>query len=109
MRSPSTADFVVPPDALQTICDELLACGVDRMPEDLSAEGIACEPANRLSLIYTLRGETRTVVWERGLWGEDEALPEQNNRFLRFYRFVEDYMTGTQMYKEMPPANGGYD
>lgn len=103
-----TIDFVVPEEEKQRFYEALLQYGVDQMPNDLGVDNYYVTPANQLTFTYTCNGSTKSIVWAIGAWEEKDSLPEQNNQFLRFVKFIREYIYETDQYKNMPPSNGGY-
>lgn len=104
-----TIDFAIPKEEKQRIYEALLQYGIDQMPDDLSVDDYYLTPANHLIFTYTCQNRTKEIVWSNGYWSEDDSLPEQNNRFLRFVKIICEYIQETDQYKNMSPSRGGYD
>lgn len=79
-------------------------------PEKLKIEGIDVSPSCDYNLTVTIDGKTKNISWEEGFdTSMTDNLPEDNMKFLRLVKYINDYIYSTDEYRKMPKANGGYD
>ena len=109
MDGTATADFTIPPDAMQSIQSEFLRDNIDALPAAIDIGSAYCMPPNSIELTYTCGGCTGTIRCESGFWNEADAISPDNKALLRFAKFVRDYIEQTDAYKGLPPISGGYD
>jgi hypothetical protein len=78
-------------------------------PDTLKVEGMSVTPSCDYNLTVTIKGKTKTIVWNDGfITSMTEDLPKDNVDFLNLVKDISDYIYSTEEYKNMPKANGFY-
>jgi predicted small lipoprotein YifL len=105
-----TIDFIVPENIKKEIFNKMTEIGIMSFPDTLNLDDLYISPSCDYDLHITVNGTVKAVVWTDGFYPyRYEDLPEKNKEFLGLVKYISDYIYGTDEYKQMPEANGGYD
>jgi len=116
MDGTKTVNFTIPSAEMEKIYTAFKEYRISELPEDINSNviigslSVIREPEYRYSLTYTCNNETKSVVCnDGGPWDAYKGAPDTRNRLVNFVNTVCDYIYNTDIYKNMPSANGGYD
>ena len=110
MDGTKTIEFKIPDNIKNDICNLMVDIDIMSFPETLKVEGMGVTPSCDYKLTVTIKGKTKTIVWNEGFYTDMTTnLPKDNVNFLKLVKHISDYIYSTDEYKNMPKANGGYD
>lgn len=110
LNGSQTIDFEFSTEVKQQILELMTKMNIMSCPDDLKVEGMGITPPCHYKLTVTIKGETKTIIWDEGFYsGMTENLPRDNVNFLKLVEFVSNNIYSMEEYKNMPEANGGYD
>ena len=105
IKGSETANIIFTTDELREIYDKMKA--IDIMgPKELSKEGSCFKtPSNEDKWKITVDGETKTFSWT----DQNCGMTEDANQLLELRIYIQHMVEGTEAYKSLPEAEGGYD
>jgi hypothetical protein len=109
-----TISFLIQADKMREMYEAFIELEIYKLPDDINADtpigdtALHITPDAQYSLTYTLNSETKTVSCDDGGPWNADGLPETRDRLVEFIDFVSEYIYGTEEYKNMKPAEGGY-
>ena len=110
MDGTKTIKFKIPENVKKDIYNLMMDIDIMLFPDILKVEGMAVTPSCDYKLTVTIKGKTKTIVWNEGFYTDMTTnLPKDNVNFLKLVEHIRDYIYSTDEYKNMPIANGGYD
>jgi len=109
MDGTKTIEFKIPDNVKKDIYNHMIDIDIMSFPDTLKIEGMGSKPSCDYKLTVTIKGKTKTIVWNEGLYTDMTTnLPNNNVDFLKLVKYISDYIYSTDEYKNMPKANGGY-
>ena len=100
-----TIDFIIPEDKMREIYEAFLEYNIAELPDDVSRNDTYISPKYTYIFTYTWGNETRTIMCDAVY---TYKAPDAHIRFVNFADMIREYICGTEEYKNMPPAEGGY-
>lgn len=110
MDGTKTVKFKIPNDVKKEIYKLMIDINILSFPDTLKVDGMAVTPSCDYKLTATINGRVKTIVWKEGFYPSMiDNLPKDNVNFLKLVKYISDYIYGTEEYKNMPQAKGGYE